>query len=66
LPVEVQRLFWSRIRDAEILDDAARLVGVSKSVALRWFREAGGVTSDAAPAWCHLDGAVVVRGTGRD
>ena len=48
LPVEVQRLFWSRIRDGEILDDAARLVGVSKSVALRWFREAGGVMPDAA------------------
>ena len=31
LPVEVQRLFWSSIRDGEILDDAARLVGVSKS-----------------------------------
>ncbi len=49
LPGEVQRLFWSRIRDGEILDDAARLVGVSKSVALRWFREAGGVMPDAAP-----------------
>jgi IS30 family transposase len=45
----LQRLFWSRIRDGEILDDAARLVGVSKSVALRWFREAGGVMPDAAP-----------------
>ncbi len=47
LPVEVQRLFWSRTRDGEILDDAARLVGVSKSVPLRWFREAGGVMPDA-------------------
>jgi IS30 family transposase len=49
LPVELQRLFWARIREGEILDDAARLVGVSKSVALRWFREAGGVMPDAAP-----------------
>jgi transposase, IS30 family len=49
LPVEVQRLFWSIIRDGEILDDAARLAGVSKSVALRWFREAGGVMPDAVP-----------------
>jgi IS30 family transposase len=49
LPVEVQRLFWSRIRAGEVLDDAARLVGVSKSVALRWFREAGGVMPDAVP-----------------
>jgi IS30 family transposase len=49
LPVEVQRLFWSRIRAGEVLDDAARLVGVSKSVALRWFREAGGVMPAAGP-----------------
>jgi IS30 family transposase len=49
LPVEVRRLFWSYVRDGEILDDAARLSGVSKSVALRWFREAGGVMPDAVP-----------------
>lgn len=47
LPVEVQRLFWARMRQGEILDDAARMVGVSKSVAIRWFREAGGVMPDA-------------------
>src|SRR5690349_11580823 len=49
LPAEVRRLFWSNVRDGEILDDAARLAGVSKSVALRWIREAGGVMPDAVP-----------------
>ena len=49
LPVEVQRSFWARIREGEVLDDAARMVGVSKTVAIRWFREAGGVMPDAPP-----------------
>ena len=38
LPVEVQRLFWSGMREGEVLDDAARLAGVSKTVAIRWSR----------------------------
>ena len=49
LPSEVQRLFWSGMREGEVLDDAARLAGVSKTVAIRWFREAGGVMPDAVP-----------------
>jgi hypothetical protein len=49
LPVEVQRLFWSGMREGEVLDDAARLAGVSKTVAIRWFRQAGGVMPDAVP-----------------
>jgi IS30 family transposase len=54
LPVEVQRLFWAGMRQGEILDDAARMDGVSKTVAIRWFREAGGVMPDALPACSGL------------
>jgi IS30 family transposase len=43
LPVEVQRRFWRAMRAGVVLDDAAASVGVSKTVAWRWFREAGGV-----------------------
>ncbi len=46
---EVQRLFWSGMRVGEVLDDAARLAGVSKTVAIRWFRQAVGVMPDAVP-----------------
>lgn len=51
LPIDVRRRFWARIRAGEVLDDAARGAGVSKAVAWRWFREAGGVMPDpyAAP-----------------
>jgi IS30 family transposase len=49
LPSEVQRLSWSGMREGEVLDDAARLASVSKTVAVRWFREAGGVMPDAVP-----------------
>ncbi|GAB2984528.1 hypothetical protein GCM10017788_40680 [Amycolatopsis acidiphila] len=43
ISVEVQRLFWERIRGGQIIDTAAATVGVSKTVGWRWFREAGGV-----------------------
>ncbi len=49
LPIGVQRRFWSWIRAGEVLEDAARAAGVSKTVAWRWFREAGGVMPDAMP-----------------
>lgn len=49
LPVDVRRRFWSRIREGEVLEDAARASGVSKTVAWRWFREAGGVMPRAVP-----------------
>lgn len=42
-PVEVQRRFWREMRAGVVLEDAAAAVGVSKTVAWRWFREAGGV-----------------------
>ena len=43
LPRELQRRFWFKMRTGVVLDDAAAAVGVSKAVAWRWFREAGGV-----------------------
>jgi transposase, IS30 family len=43
LPSEVARRFWSLMRTGVVLDDAAAVAGVSKAVAWRWFREAGGV-----------------------
>ncbi|MEV0699575.1 IS30 family transposase [Saccharopolyspora sp. NPDC050389] len=50
LPLQVQRQFWSMMRTGVVLDDAAAVVGVSKTVAWRWFREAGGVIPITAPA----------------
>jgi len=42
-PVEVRRRFWWAMRCGLGLDDAAAAVGVSRTAACRWFREAGGV-----------------------
>jgi transposase, IS30 family len=41
--VEVQRRFWSRLRDGAALAAAAEAVGVSDKTAMGWFRQAGGV-----------------------
>ena len=49
LPRELQRRFWLMMRTGVVLDDAAATVGVSKAVAWRWFREAGGVCSLLLP-----------------
>jgi transposase, IS30 family len=49
LPVEVRRRFWCGIRAGVVVEDAARVAGVSKAVAWRWFRQAGGVMPDAVP-----------------
>src|SRR5947209_7390009 len=44
VPVEVQRRYWQLIRDAGLAPlDAAEAAGVSRSVAKRWFVQAGGV-----------------------
>lgn len=43
ISVELQRSFWAWIRRGEVIEVAAAAVGVSKTVAWRWFREAGGV-----------------------
>jgi IS30 family transposase len=48
LPMDLQRRFWSMMRTGIVLDDAAASVGVSKTVAWRWFREAGGVLPAAS------------------
>ena len=47
---ELQRRFWLMMRTGVVLDDAAATVGVSKAVAWRWFREAGGVLPALAPS----------------
>jgi IS30 family transposase len=43
IPIVVQRRFWSFMRTGVTIEDAAARSGVSKTVAWRWFREAGGV-----------------------
>jgi IS30 family transposase len=48
ISVEIQRLFWIRIRGGEVIESAAAVIGVSKTVGWRWFREAGGVMP---PQW---------------
>ncbi len=50
LPYEVRRRFWCEIRTGVVLEDAASMAGVSKAVAWRWFREAGGVMPDDSMA----------------
>jgi len=49
-PVGVQRRCWALIRAGEVVGDAADLVGVSRPVAWRWFRNAGGVMPFVLPA----------------
>ena len=46
LPHEIRRRFWREIRTGVVLHDAASVAGVSKAVAWRWFREAGGAMPD--------------------
>jgi IS30 family transposase len=43
VPVEVQLRYWRLIRSGLVPVDAARALGVAKTTAGRWFREAGGV-----------------------
>lgn len=50
IPVEVQREFWSAVRSGMVIAEAAASVGVSKTVAWRWFRHVGGVMPDPFPA----------------
>lgn len=52
LPREVQHRFWREMRRGVVLDDAAASVGVSKTVAWRWFREAGGVIPAGISKYC--------------
>lgn len=43
IPVAVQREFWAAVRSGMVVAEAASAVGVSKTVAWRWFRHVGGV-----------------------
>ena len=43
IPVAVQREFWAAIRSGMVVAEAASCVGVSITVAWRWFRHVGGV-----------------------
>src|SRR5689334_10334711 len=46
VPVDVQRRFWQLIREEGLTPvEACEAAGVSRSVARRWFVEAGGVIS---------------------
>jgi len=49
-PVHVQRDFWAAVRSGMVVAEAAASVGVSKTVAWRWFRHVGGVMPDPFPA----------------
>jgi IS30 family transposase len=48
-PIDVQRRFWALIRAGDVVGDAADAMGVSRSVAWRWFRNAGGVMPTVPP-----------------
>ena len=50
IPVQVQREFWSAVRSGMVVSEAAASVGVSITVAWRWFRHVGGVMPDPFPA----------------
>jgi transposase, IS30 family len=50
LPRAVRVAFWDGIRAGLLIDEAARLAGISHPTALRWFGECGGVTSNAPRA----------------
>jgi transposase, IS30 family len=50
ISVEVQRGFWSAVRSGMVIAEAAASVGVSKTVAWRWFRHVGGVMPEPFPA----------------
>ena len=47
--VEVQQQYWSLVRAGQVPGNAADAVGVSRPVAWRWFRKAGGVMPPPAP-----------------
>jgi transposase, IS30 family len=50
IPVQVQREFWSSMRSGMVVAEAAASVGVSITVAWRWFRHVGGVMPEPFPA----------------
>jgi len=50
IPVAVQREFWAQVRSGMVVAEAAASVGVSITVAWRWFRHVGGVMPESFPA----------------
>lgn len=50
IPVAVQREFWCAVRSGMVVAEAAESVGVSITVAWRWFRHVGGVMPEPFPA----------------
>jgi transposase, IS30 family len=57
IPMAVQRKFWSSVRAGMVVAEAAASVGVSITVAWRWFRHVGGVMPEPSPADKSLVGA---------
>jgi transposase, IS30 family len=54
--VEVQREFWAAVRSGMVIAEAAAGAGVSKTVALRWFWQVGGVMPEPFRAGRPLTG----------
>jgi IS30 family transposase len=57
IPVAIQREFWAAVRSGMVVAEAAASVGVSITVAWRWFRHVGGVMPESFPADKSADGA---------
>jgi IS30 family transposase len=57
IPVAVQREFWAAVRSGMVVAEAAEVVGVSITVAWRWFRHVGGVMPEPFRAGRPLVGA---------
>ena len=53
----IQREFWRAVRSGLVIAEAAAAVGVSKTVAWRWFRHVGGVMPEPFRAGRPLEGA---------
>ena len=56
IPVAIQREFWAAVRSGMVVAEAAASVGVSITVAWRWFRHVGGVMPESFPADKSADG----------
>ena len=57
IPMAVQREFWSSVRAGMVVAEAAAAVGVSITVAWRWFRHVGGVMPEPFAADKSVIGA---------
>lgn len=57
IPVTVQQELWALVRSGLVVAEAAESVGVSKTVAWRWFRHVGGVMPEPFRAGRPIVGA---------